>query len=122
MNLLAIAPGVAQVSYVIAFTPRDSDMTGETQRFLDQAAATRQQLQETLWAAKSVAETASEDELRQMLAATEENARLSSDLNQLLLDLLTTRRLGSDSGRAQGRLAEALENPPVRSQANRMTG
>ncbi|MEL6109947.1 MAG: hypothetical protein AAFU85_28380 [Planctomycetota bacterium] len=97
-------------------------MAGDTQDFLDQTAATRKQLEQILWATKRLAETASEDELRQMLAATEENARLSSDLNQLLLDLLTARRLESHSGRAQERLADALENPTARSQSDRMTG
>ena len=95
-------------------------MTAEFQQFLDQSERTRQQLQEILWAAKDVAESATEEELRRMFAATEENAQLSSDLNQLLLDLLTQRRF--QSGSAQEGLRDALENPPTRSNPNRMTG
>ena len=95
-------------------------MAAEIQQFLEQSEQTRRQLQEILWSAKRLAEAASEEELKKMFAATEANAQLSGDLNQLMLDLLTTRRL--QSGPAHDGLRDALENPPLRTNSGRRTG
>ncbi|MEO1526232.1 MAG: hypothetical protein AAFX06_12400 [Planctomycetota bacterium] len=94
-------------------------MSAEIQQYLDQSEATRRTLQEALWVAKTAADHASEGDLQRMLAVAEENAQLSSDLSQLILDRLTDRRLQSD---AKSGLREALENPPASPSSKRMTG